>query len=266
MVKNDLAYYDRHANTWWEEGQVLHLSDHFNRTRFEFISNYISNWRGLSILDVGCGGGLACEWLAKLGANVSGIDLSKNSIEAARSHADQEHLRIDYRQGKAEALPYETNRFDCVLCFDVLEHVSDFKQVIREIHRVLQPGGIFFFDTVNRTLKSRIVMIWLLEKILKQLPQGLHDWQKFIRPDELIQILTTNQFQEIEIKGFDVTDGANLETLRTILFQGFDKREKGNLFPIQINDDTSICYIGKSVKKERMVSINTQVYQRNSRG
>lgn len=149
---------------------------------------------------MGCGGGLACEFWAHQQANVSGIDQSQQSIEAAQAHAQAHHLPIHYRQGEAENLPYPANRFDCILCFDVLEHVFSVERVISEIYRVLKPGGIFFFDTVNRTLKSRIVMIWLLENILKQLPQGWHDWNKFIQPHELTNILIQSGLMRLKRK------------------------------------------------------------------
>jgi len=158
-MKNDLEYYDLNAEKWWKEGETLHLLNHFNQTRFEFAANYIPNWRKLRVLDVGCGGGLACEMLTQSGANVSGIDLSENSIKVAKEHASQSQLEIDYRQGFAENLPFESNTFDVVLCFDVLEHVSSLKSVISEIDRVLSKGGIFLFDTINRTFKAKLVMI-----------------------------------------------------------------------------------------------------------
>jgi 2-polyprenyl-6-hydroxyphenyl methylase/3-demethylubiquinone-9 3-methyltransferase len=249
--KNDLEYYDLNADAWWDEGEVLNLLDHFNKSRFEFVTDYVRSWQGLRVLDVGCGGGLACEPLAKRGANVSGIDLSQNSINVAQAHATENHLPIDYRVANAENLPYEDNTFDVVLCFDVLEHVADLERVVSEISRVLKSNGIFLFDTINRNFKSRAVMIWLLEDILKQIPRGLHDWNKFIKPDELADILNRTDFIDVAIKGFDVTNGASLKTLQDVIWSGLTnsgKGEKSEPFKIQINEDTSICYIGKAVK------------------
>ncbi|MUG98817.1 3-demethylubiquinone-9 3-O-methyltransferase [Scytonema sp. UIC 10036] len=173
MVKNNLEYYDLNSDKWWQEGETLYLSNHLNKSRFKFFSSYISNWKGVKVLDIGCGGGLACEFLAKLGANVSGIDLSLNSIKAAQEHAKKSHLRIQYQWGLAEDLPYKDGTFDVVMCFDVLEHVNDWQKVILEAYKVLNTNGLFLFDTINRTLKSRLIMIWLLEDIFKQLPDGL---------------------------------------------------------------------------------------------
>jgi len=251
MIKNDLEYYDLNADKWWKEGEALYLSNHFNKSRFDFFKNYVPNWKGIKVLDVGCGGGLACEFLAKLGANVSGIDLSINSIKAAQEHAKNSNLEINYQCGVAENLPYNENTFDIVLCFDVLEHVADLKIVISEIYRVLKKDGIFLFDTVNRTFKSKLIMIWLLEDVLKQLPKGLHDWNKFIKPHELIGFLERTGFTDVVIKGFDLTDGTNFKTLRDIVWKGLSNQrgsEKTELFKIQINEDSSVCYIGKAVK------------------
>ncbi|MBD2074109.1 3-demethylubiquinone-9 3-O-methyltransferase [Phormidium sp. FACHB-592] len=249
MIRNDLEYYDRHASTWWEEGQVLHLSNHFNKTRFEFTAAYISSWKNLNVLDVGCGGGLACETLARAGAIMSGLDQSAQSIAAAQAHANQNHLAINYRAGNAEHLPYPDNTFDCVLCFDVLEHLSNVSKVIAQIHHVLKPGGFFFFDTINRTLKSKVIMIWLLENILKQLPQGFHDWNKFIPPQELTEVLAKNGFSQAEIRGFDVTNQADFRMFQKILSKGLKEYQRDGLFPIQLNNDVSVCYIGKAIKQ-----------------
>ncbi|MDP8964726.1 MAG: bifunctional 2-polyprenyl-6-hydroxyphenol methylase/3-demethylubiquinol 3-O-methyltransferase UbiG [Cyanobacteriota bacterium] len=249
--KNDLEYYDLNADKWWEQHEPLHLSDHLNKARFEFFVNYVPNWKGIKVLDIGCGGGLACELLAKRGANVSGIDLSLNSIKAAQDHAKKSNLKIDYQCGVAEALPYDDNVFDVVLCFDVLEHVNDWNKVISEAYRVLNKNGIFLFDTLNRTFKSKVVMIWLLEDILKQLPRGLHDWNKFIKPEELSNFLESSGFADIVIKGFDMTNGTSFETLKDVVLKGLSNQSKGKdaeLFKIQINEDTSISYIGKAVK------------------
>src|SRR4028119_1406792 len=138
MKTNDLEYYDLNADKWWKEDEPLYLSNHFNKSRFEFFKNYVPNWKGIKVLDIGCGGGLACEFLANLGADVSGIDLSLNSIKAAQEHAKKSNLKINYKCGVAENLPYDDNTFNIVSCFDVLEHVADLEKVVSEGHRVLK--------------------------------------------------------------------------------------------------------------------------------
>jgi 2-polyprenyl-6-hydroxyphenyl methylase/3-demethylubiquinone-9 3-methyltransferase len=251
MKRNDLEYYDLNADKWWKEGETLYLSEHLNKSRFEFFEIYVPHWKGIKVLDIGCGGGLACEFLAKRGANVSGIDLSLNSIKAAQEHAKKSNLEIDYQCGVAENLPYKDNTFDVVVCFDVLEHVENWEKVICEIYRVLNKNGIFLFDTINKTFKSKFIMIWLLEDILKQIPRGLHDWNKFIQPHELMDVMGKNGFADIVIKGFDLTGGTNFKTLKDIVLRGLSKQKKGGeveFFEILINEDTSVWYIGKAVK------------------
>ncbi|MBD2345296.1 bifunctional 2-polyprenyl-6-hydroxyphenol methylase/3-demethylubiquinol 3-O-methyltransferase UbiG [Anabaena subtropica] len=251
MKTNDLEYYDLNADKWWQKGESLNLSQHLNQARFEYLSNYIINGKNAKVLDVGCGGGLACEFLAQRGFRVSGLDLSLNSIKVAQEHAKQNQLKIDYHQGVAESLPFESQQFDIVLCCDVLEHVNDWHKVIYEVYRVLKTKGLFVFDTINRTFKSKLIMIWLLEYIFKQLPQGLHEWNKFIKPDEIINIMQNAGFEDIVIKGFDLTGGTNFTTLKNIIFKGLTSQAESRntaLFDIQINEDTSVWYIGKAMK------------------
>ncbi|MBE9200575.1 MULTISPECIES: bifunctional 2-polyprenyl-6-hydroxyphenol methylase/3-demethylubiquinol 3-O-methyltransferase UbiG [unclassified Nodularia (in: cyanobacteria)] len=251
MKKNDLEYYDLKADNWWREGEVLNLSHHLNKFRIDFFSSYISRWQGIKVLDIGCGGGLASETLAKQEASVSGIDLSLPSIKVAQAHSKENNLNIDYHWGIAENLPFANNKFDAVLCCDVLEHVTDWRKVIAEVHRVLKTNGLFFFDTINRTFKSKLIMIWLLEDILKQIPPGLHDWNKFIKPAELTDVMEKNGLSNVVIKGFDLTGGMNFQTFTNILFKGLNYKNQGKkseLFPIKINENTSVWYLGKAVK------------------
>ncbi len=232
VQKNELEYYNLNADKWWKENANLHSLYYFNKPRFEFFDNSVPNWQRLKALDVGSGGGFTCEFMAKRGVIVSGVDPSLNSIQIAQKHAIESGLKIDYRHGFAEDLPYEENSFDIVTCVDVLEHVADLNKVISEINRVLKPNGLFFFDTINRTLKSRAIMIWLLENITKDIDRGVHDWRKFIKPKELLGLLKTNGFTDVTIKGFN--------------FKGRDK--KTGEIRVSLNEDTSVMYIGKAVK------------------
>ncbi|MBW4568537.1 MAG: bifunctional 2-polyprenyl-6-hydroxyphenol methylase/3-demethylubiquinol 3-O-methyltransferase UbiG [Tolypothrix carrinoi HA7290-LM1] len=181
MKINNLEYYDFNAEKWWKSDETLYLSNHLNNSRREFVTSFVPDWKGIKVLDIGCGGGLACESVAKLNAYVSGIDLSLNSINIAQEHAKKSNFKIDYRWGVAENLPYKENSFDIVLCFDVLEHVDDWEKIIYEAYRVLKKDGLFLFDTININLKSKFIIIWFLEDTLKYIPPGLHDWNKFIR-------------------------------------------------------------------------------------
>ncbi|MBH8556129.1 3-demethylubiquinone-9 3-O-methyltransferase [Nostocaceae cyanobacterium CENA357] len=229
---NDLEYYNANASKWWEENTNLHSLYYFNKPRFEFFDNYVANWNGLKVLDVGCGGGLTCEFMAKRGVSVTGLDQSLESLKVAQDHANKNNLDINYKYGFAENLPFDSNSFDIITCVDVLEHVADLRQVISEIHRVLKPNGLFLFDTINRNFKSKAIMIWLLEYITKEIDQGVHDWRKFIKPKELLSLLKTVGFGNVVTKGLSI--------------KGRDK-ETGDL-NIVVNNDTSVFYIGKAVK------------------
>ena len=173
MKKNDLDFYDLSAENWWKTEEKIYALYHLNQPRFDFFDRYITNWQGLKALDVGCGGGFSCEFMAKRGVVVSGIDQSAKCIKTAQEHAKFCNIEIDYQPGFAENIPYYDNTFDVVICVDVLEHVADLHKTILEIYRVLKPQGFFFFDTINRNFRSRLVMIWLLEYLLREIPQGI---------------------------------------------------------------------------------------------
>ena len=206
MQRNNLSYYDQWAAKWWHEDATVAPLDRLNPLRFCFFDNYISSWKGLNVLDIGCGGGFTCEFLAKRGAIVTGLDQSAACIEAAVRHANLAGLPIQYQQGEAEALPFDKSTFDVVTCVDVLEHVASPAQAIVEVGRVLRPGGQFCFDTINRTWESRLVMIWLLENIIRQIPRGVHDWHKFITPVELSEMMKEQDLEVCAIAGFDLFD------------------------------------------------------------
>lgn len=251
MKKNDLEFYDVNAAQWWNENEKIYALYHLNTPRFEFFDRYVEEWRGLKALDVGCGGGFSCEYMAKRGVKVSGIDLSQKCIQAAQDHAKLNNLEIDYRRGVAEQLPYEDNSFDVVICVDVLEHVADVKQVIAEIHRILKPQGLFFFDTINRNLKSKFVMIWMLENLLREIQPGVHDWEKFITPEEATSLLTGSKFEQVEIKGFDFFGSSPNIDIREFMREKlnlYQEYKKTRVVPVKINENTSVMYIGKAVK------------------
>lgn len=243
-MKNNLEFYDQSANSWWQKEAKVYALYYLNPLRFEYFDRHIKSWQGLKVLDVGCGGGFSCEYIAARGSKVFGIDRSLTCINAAIAHAAGSGLAIDYQCGLAENLPYPENYFDVVLCVDVLEHITDPKQAITEIYRVLKPGGVFCFDTINRTFKSWLIMIWLLEEVLKEIPQGIHDWQKFIKPEELTTLMQKAGFINIDIQGFNLF-GENLgENLAA-----YWRYKKTGDFRVGFNKNTSVMYIGKAEKK-----------------
>lgn len=243
MQRNNLDIYDAWAAEWWQEEAKVYALNYLNPPRFAYFDRYISNWKGLKVLDVGCGGGFTCEFLAQRGAIVTGVDQSAACIAAARSHAATSHLPISYQIAPAEALPIAAHTLDAVVCVDVLEHVADLTQTLKEIHRVLKPGGVFCFDTINRTFKAKLVMIWLLETVLNEIPRGLHDWHNFIPPDELVAALRSLNFYAIEIQGFDLFGSTILDYCINYFHYRKTKR-----FKIALNQNTSVLYIGKAVK------------------
>ena len=196
MSPVDNTVYDRMADSWWDENGFLHTLAALNPARFGYMRRVlVEELRltpvGLRALDIGCGGGLLAEEFARLGCVVMGMDPSVESLAAARAHAASRRLAIGYQCAAGEALPFVDESFDIVYCCDVLEHVIDWRQVIAETARVLKPGGTYLYDTINRTHRSRLVVIKLLQEWpwTALMPPSVHDWHMFIRPTELRQAL-----------------------------------------------------------------------------
>jgi 2-polyprenyl-6-hydroxyphenyl methylase / 3-demethylubiquinone-9 3-methyltransferase len=207
-VPVDNQLYDAMAGSWWDESGFLHVLRGLNPARFGYMRRVLVDElgidpRGKKTLDVGCGGGLLAEEFARLGCDVTGIDPSEKSLDAARDHARAAGLSIDYRQATGESIPFPDAAFDLVYCCDVLEHVDDLDKVIAEISRVLKPGGVFLYDTINRTLKSKLVMIELFQEWswTSFMPPNLHDWRMFIKPDELIAVMAANGLENRGLTG-----------------------------------------------------------------
>lgn len=239
MERNNLAFYDQQAIQWWSETATIFPLSKLNPLRFEYFDRFIPNWQGLKVLDVGCGGGYTCEFLAQRGARVTGIDPSAACIEVAKSHAEEMGLTIDYHVGLGETLPFEDDSFDVVVCVDVLEHVQSVAATVTEISRVMQPGGLFCFDTINRTWQSRWLMIWLLEDVLRQIPRGIHDWHQFVPPKELHQQLVHAGFSQVTLQGFDLFGRTPLAQISHLIHF-----LKTGGFQVQFDNNTEVMYIG----------------------
>ena len=253
----DNALYDRMAGGWWDEAGFLHALAGLNPARFGYMRRIlIEELRvdpaGLQVLDVGCGGGLLAEEFARLGCAVTGVDPSDESLAAARSHAAGQGLAISYGRAPGEALPFADESFDVVYCCDVLEHVDDLRQVIAETARVLRPGGTYLYDTINRTLRSRLIVIKLLQewRWTALMPPGLHDWTMFIRPAELEQELVRQGLVSGRLTG--LKPRANpLRVLRALR-----RRKRGLLsyaaavreMDLGESPDTSVSYVGYARK------------------
>ncbi|MFU8865143.1 MAG: bifunctional 2-polyprenyl-6-hydroxyphenol methylase/3-demethylubiquinol 3-O-methyltransferase UbiG [Rhodobacterales bacterium] len=185
MSRNDLTIYDKVADQWWsDEIRWVRTLKNLVPGRLSWFDRQI-DWQGKRVLDLGCAGGFMAEALAARGAIVTGIDPAAEAIAAASTHADQAGHAIRYDVGVGEALPYAGGDFDAVVCVDVLEHVSDLPQVLAEVARVLRPGGLFLFDTINRNPLARLATITVAEDVLRLLPKGTHDPAMFITPAEL---------------------------------------------------------------------------------
>jgi 2-polyprenyl-6-hydroxyphenyl methylase/3-demethylubiquinone-9 3-methyltransferase len=184
---------------------------HITKERCDYIQSCIERAFGngalseQEILEIGCGGGLICQELAQRGAIVFGIDPSKEALETARTYTEQAGVgqSVSFLQGHAEQLPYADGSFSVILCLDVLEHVQNVQATLREIARVLAPGGVFIFDTINRTWLARLLLIWIGERIPNvSLVPGLHSYTAFIKPHELHAFLTQDGLQVREMVGF----------------------------------------------------------------
>ncbi len=189
-TRNNLAIYDDVADRWWsDEIRWVRTLKNMVPGRLAWFDKAV-DWSGRSVLDLGCAGGFMAEAIHDRGAKVTGIDPAADAIAAARAHAGTTGRNITYDVGVGEALPYDDASFDVVVCVDVLEHVNDLSKVISEIARVLRPGGILCFDTINRNPLARFVTITVAEDVLGILPKGTHDPALFIKPAELRAELT----------------------------------------------------------------------------
>ncbi len=230
--RNDLTIYDDVADQWWSDDiKWVRTLKAMVPGRLAFFNQY-GAWAGERVLDLGCAGGFMAETLHEMGAEVTGIDPAEQAIRAASLHAIHAGYGIQYDVGVGEALPYEDASFDAVVCVDVLEHVSDLDQVLREVHRVLVPGGRFFFDTINRNIISRLAVITVAEDVLRLLPKGTHDPSMFIKPAELEVAMERAGFIPGPTTGLGPT-GINKQLdfkfgplpLRTVIYMGVaDKR------------------------------------------
>jgi 2-polyprenyl-6-hydroxyphenyl methylase/3-demethylubiquinone-9 3-methyltransferase len=205
--KDEIAMFSHHAGDWWNPDGALRPLHKLNPVRLEYIRERIcghferENMKGLSILDIGCGGGLLCEPLTRMGAAVTGLDASNEAIAAAKAHAIQSCLKVNYHCGSAEAFAGAGRKFDVVTALEILEHVADIGSLLSAAARLLKPKGILILSTVNRTPKSFLLGIIAAEYVLRWVPRGTHNWRKFIRPSELASHLEQVGLQADDITG-----------------------------------------------------------------
>ncbi|MCX7896633.1 MAG: bifunctional 2-polyprenyl-6-hydroxyphenol methylase/3-demethylubiquinol 3-O-methyltransferase UbiG [Rhodocyclaceae bacterium] len=197
----EIAKFSDLAHRWWDPQSEFKPLHDINPLRVEWIARCV-DLAGKDVLDVGCGGGLLAEALARLGARVTGIDLSEKALGVARLHRLESGLTIDYRLISAEALAAETPAaFDIVACLELLEHVPDPAATVAACAQLVKPGGQVFFSTLNRNPKAYLFAIIGAEYLLRLLPKGTHEYAKFIRPAELAQFCRQAGLEVCELKG-----------------------------------------------------------------
>jgi len=208
VTNSDHTLFERDAHLWWSDHGHCALLHSLVPARLNYLCQIFTERLerdpgDATVLDVGCGGGLFTEEVARLGCRVTGVDLSRRSIEIAKLHADQMGLAIAYHVAAGEKLPFLDNTFDLVYCCDVIEHVHDVNRVVAESARVLKSGGIYLYDTINRTWLSKLFMITLMQKWewLRVIPSDLHDWEKFVTPAEIQHILTHHRLKTHDMIG-----------------------------------------------------------------
>ena len=209
----EIAKFEAMAAEWWDVNGKFKPLHMLNPCRLDYITSQIAAefgrdlaqdapFEGLRILDIGCGGGLLCEPMARLGETIVGADAAERNIPVAKVHAEQSGLDIDYRFTTAEAMAEAGEQFDVVLNMEVVEHVADPLAYLTACQQLLKPGGLQICSTLNRNPKSYLMAIIGAEHIMRWLPKGTHEWSKFITPDELFELLTTSGMTPVDRKGF----------------------------------------------------------------
>lgn len=208
----EVERFARIAEEWWDPRGKFAPLHRLNPLRLGVIRDRAAaHWRrdalsgsplqDLSLLDIGCGGGLICEPMARLGATVTGIDAADRNIATARLHAAGQDLAIDYRETTAETLAGTGQQFDIVLALEIVEHVADVDLFLQSVGRLTKPGGLVFLSTLNRTAKAWALAIAGAEYVMRWLPRGTHDWRKFLKPSEVVRGLRLAHVEPQEIVG-----------------------------------------------------------------
>jgi 2-polyprenyl-6-hydroxyphenyl methylase / 3-demethylubiquinone-9 3-methyltransferase len=234
--KKEVEKFSKMAADWWDPSGKFKPLHKFNPIRIRYIKeSIINNFKlkanqkpldKINILDIGCGGGLLSEPMTRLGANVTGIDASSKNINIAKLHAKKSKLKINYMCSSPEKLKIK-KKFDVILNMEIVEHVEDIDFFINSCSKLLKKNGVMFIATLNKTLKSYIFAIIGAEYVLRWLPIGTHDWEKFVKPEDLEKILSKNNLK------LEKLDGMNFNIIKD---------------EWSISSDTSINYITKSIK------------------
>jgi 2-polyprenyl-6-hydroxyphenyl methylase/3-demethylubiquinone-9 3-methyltransferase len=204
----EIAHFAKDSADWWNPDGAFKPLHWMTPARMEFIRQAVlshfkdhTNFKGLSVVDIGCGGGLACEPMARMGASVTGIDADATAIDVARHHAESQNLEINYIAGASEDLAADKKTFDIVLALEVIEHVRNPEEFVSLCSKLLKPGGLLIVSTLNRTWKSFAFGIVAAEHVLHWAPKGTHSWKKFIRPAELARMARSRNLKVTDISG-----------------------------------------------------------------
>ena len=217
--KEEIQKFSKIADEWWDVNGKFKPLHMFNPIRIEYIVNEITKHfklkqdrklllKNLEILDIGCGGGLISEPMSRLGANVTGIDAAEKNIRVASLHSKKNDLKINYLNKSPEQLK-EKEKFDIILNLEVVEHVDNLDLYLQSCYNLLKKNGLMFTATINRTLTSYIKAIVGAEYVLRWLPIGTHDWNKFIKPEELQSMLSSKKFTTNNVKGLEFNPFSN---------------------------------------------------------
>ncbi len=236
---SEIAKFSAMADEWWDESGKFKPLHKLNPTRVGYVRDKVCEYfeitgksevfKGLDILDIGCGGGLLCEPMQRLGANVTGIDASEKNIKIASLHAEKLGLAIDYQCTSVEQLAEKDKKYDVVLNMEVIEHVADVRGFLEASANCLKPGGLMFIATLNRTAKSFTFAILGAEYILRWLPVGTHSWEKFLKPSEIEPHLTASGLKIKELQGVSynpISDKWNLSEDLAVNYMMVFKRPK----------------------------------------
>jgi len=255
-TRSDHQLFDEVGDRELENGP-LGLLMGMNGARVAYLQQILEQEKGdelagLKLLDLGCSIGLLSEPLAKLGCVVTGLDPSAQTLQRARERADAAGLKIDYREGYGESLPFAEASFEAVVCCDVLEHVDDLPQVLSEVARVLAPGGLFIYGTLNRTLFSWLLAIKVLQEwsYTRLVPRGLHHWQLFIRPRELHSLLSSRGLSVRDLSGLrpSLSLAGMLNNLHLYRHGIISACEFGRRLEMRPSRSTLVQYFGFAVK------------------
>ena len=253
----DNNFYNREALYWWDSNSPLAIIRYMmNPIRFAYVIKHLVarsyDYRNKKVLDIGCGGGFLTEEIGKFGFETTGVDISSPSLQVARRHAEALNLNIAYHEGMGENLSYADDHFEMVFCLDVLEHVEDFSIVVSEVSRVLKPGGLFFFETINRTLLSYLIIIFFMQDfcVTRVLPPRVHNWRYFIKPKELRRALENNGLTTEDMQGIvpGYSFAYNLPLLKKKIENKISFHELCSYFRCHESSYKSLCYIGYARK------------------